>query len=149
MSKKAFGDAAGLNEAAQQIVNEMMGELQKVHSGERGDRAVAYRQKDHWAFLSLHAMAEARQKVAFNFMKQMAARLDALEAAATKSAPALAYRGVFAEGEQYAPGEIVTAGGSMWHCNEATGERPGEGAKVWTLCVKRGRDGKDLTKGEA
>jgi hypothetical protein len=59
-------------------------------------------------------------------------------------APGLEYCGVFAEGQVYTLGQIVTAGGSAWHCNEATSTRPGDGAKAWTLMVKRGRDyGKD------
>jgi hypothetical protein len=55
----------------------------------------------------------------------------------------LTYLGVFQEGKQYEVGELVTWGGSMWHCNEATELKPGEGSKAWTLAVKRGRDGKD------
>jgi hypothetical protein len=59
-------------------------------------------------------------------------------------APGLEYCGVFADGQVYNVGQIVTAGGSAWHCNEATTTRPGDGAKAWTLMVKRGRDyGKD------
>jgi hypothetical protein len=57
--------------------------------------------------------------------------------------PGLTYQGVYVEGKSYDVGELVTWGGSMWHCNEATELKPGEGSKAWTLAVKRGRDGKD------
>lgn len=67
--------------------------------------------------------------------------------------PVMIYRGVFAPGD-YVPGDTVTWGGSLWHCDSATNDKPGEqGSKGWRLAVKRGRDGKDglngkdLTKG--
>lgn len=63
------------------------------------------------------------------------------------------YRGVFTP-EAYAKGDTVTWGGSLWHCDEQTSDKPGEpGSKGWRLAVKKGRDGKDgingkdLTKG--
>lgn len=63
------------------------------------------------------------------------------------------YRGVFAPGA-YVKGDTVTWGGSLWHCDEQTSDKPGEpGSKGWRLAVKKGRDGKDgingkdLTKG--
>jgi len=69
--------------------------------------------------------------------------------------PVMIYRGVFTPGD-YTPGDTVTWGGSLWHCDEATADKPGElGSKGWTLAAKRGRDGKpgtngrDLTKGVA
>lgn len=52
-------------------------------------------------------------------------------------------RGVYVEGKSYEPGDVVTWGGSQWHCNEETTTRPGDGLKAWTLIVKRGRDGRD------
>jgi len=70
--------------------------------------------------------------------------------------PALIYRGVYEYGRRYEPGDVVTFGGSVWHCNAATGAKPDEHTddpvKPWTLAVKRGRDGKDaparVTQGE-
>lgn len=70
-------------------------------------------------------------------------RLDALEAAA-RSSKAFRYRGVYATGFSYDAGDTVTFGGSLWHCDAATSDRPGENAGAWTLAVKRGRDGKDV-----
>jgi len=53
--------------------------------------------------------------------------------------------GVHQAGARYEPGDIVTAQGSLWHCNAATSDRPGTGAAAWTLAVKCGRDGKDAS----
>lgn len=51
------------------------------------------------------------------------------------------YRGVWKEGEAYERGDMATWGGSSWHCNAATTEKPGA-SDDWVLAVKRGRDGK-------
>jgi integrin beta 3 len=58
--------------------------------------------------------------------------------------PIPAYVGVFKEGTTYRPGDMVTHGGSLWHCNDETTMKPGDGP--YTLCVKRGRDGRDAPK---
>lgn len=57
--------------------------------------------------------------------------------------PGLRFAGVYVDGKTYDLGDLVTWAGSSWHCNEPTTTKPGEGAKAWTLMVKRGRDGKD------
>lgn len=57
--------------------------------------------------------------------------------------PTMIYRGVFKDGQSYERGDMVTWGGSLWHCDDVTADKPGEGAKAWTLAAKRGRDGKD------
>lgn len=57
------------------------------------------------------------------------------------------YRGVFKEGQAYERGDTATFGGSLWHCDEPTTDKPGEASKAWTLCAKRGRDGKDANGG--
>ncbi|EOM4566589.1 phage portal protein, partial [Escherichia coli] len=43
----------------------------------------------------------------------------------TFSLPVMLYRGVFRIGETYHPGDTVTWGGSLWHCNSMTGDKPG------------------------
>lgn len=60
--------------------------------------------------------------------------------------PVQIYRGVFREGVTYQHGDTVTFGGSTWHCNADTCEKPGEGSAVWTLSVKRGRAGRSAAK---
>lgn len=60
--------------------------------------------------------------------------------------PTMVYRGVFKSGDEYLPGDTVTWGGSLWHCDEQTQDKPGEtGSKGWTLAAKRGRDGRGKT----
>jgi hypothetical protein len=62
--------------------------------------------------------------------------------------PVMIYRGVFVGGH-HQPGDTVTWGGSLWHCDFATNEKPGEpGSKGWRLAVKKGRDGKDGNHGK-
>jgi hypothetical protein len=58
--------------------------------------------------------------------------------------------GVYLEGTNYTPGDVVTWGGSLWACQAATTGRPGlvATAAAWRLCVKCGRDGKDGKPGE-
>lgn len=55
--------------------------------------------------------------------------------------PVPVYCDIYKAGEEYHPGDLVTWGGSLWHCNENTKDKPDVGP--WTLAVKKGRDGKD------
>jgi hypothetical protein len=57
--------------------------------------------------------------------------------------PVMIYRGVFKDGQTYVQGDTVTFGGSLWHCNAQTTEKPLEGRGVWQLATRKGRDGKD------
>ncbi len=50
------------------------------------------------------------------------------------------YRGVYKEGVDCDLGDMWTFGGSCWHCNAPTKDKPGSGSKDWTLAVKQGRD---------
>jgi hypothetical protein len=65
------------------------------------------------------------------------------------SLPVMLYRGVYAPGE-YSCGDVVTWGGSAWHCQaDKTISVPGKNAD-WKLMVKegqRGKDGKDGDRG--
>ncbi len=56
--------------------------------------------------------------------------------------PVPVYRNAFKEGETYQPGDMVSFGGSTWHCAKDTAAKPGD-SEDWILAVKRGRDGKD------
>jgi hypothetical protein len=51
------------------------------------------------------------------------------------------YLGAFKDGQDYEPGDFVSWGGALWHCDKATTAKPG--TDDWTLAVKKGRDGKD------
>jgi hypothetical protein len=59
--------------------------------------------------------------------------------------PVPVYCGVYKEGDEYVPGDMVTWGGSLWHCDAGTKDKPGTDG--WTLAVKKGRDGKDAKVG--
>jgi len=59
----------------------------------------------------------------------------------TVSFDQMIYRGIYRDTDHYVKGDTVTWGGSLWHCNEPTAEKPGDG-KLWTLCAKKGRDAK-------
>jgi hypothetical protein len=66
---------------------------------------------------------------------------DGTESCAVIRVPAMVYKGVFREGEEYEQGDTVTWAGSLWHCQEPTREKPAEsGVKSWRLAVKKGRD---------
>jgi hypothetical protein len=58
------------------------------------------------------------------------------------------YKGVYEVEAEYVKGDLVTWGGSIWHCNEPTNERPREGHKSWTLAVKKGRDYREPVKND-
>ena len=53
----------------------------------------------------------------------------------------LIYREVWREGE-YERGDVVTWGGSAWHCKQQTTDKPGT-SSAWKMMVKEGRAGKD------
>lgn len=57
--------------------------------------------------------------------------------------PVPIYRGVFKEPEPYELGDLVTWAGSLWHCNEPKGLKPGAPDSGWQLAAKAGRPGKD------
>jgi len=61
--------------------------------------------------------------------------------------PAVIDRGVFKEGQAYTLGDAVTFGGSLWIAQKDTGEKPDGPDTGWRLAVKKGRDGRDLTRG--
>jgi integrin beta 3 len=57
------------------------------------------------------------------------------------------HRGVYKDGKTYQRGDQVSWGGSTWHANEDTDEKP-ESSKHWQLSAKRGRDGKEGKDGK-
>jgi hypothetical protein len=67
--------------------------------------------------------------------EKLEARIAALEASDfRKSEERVSYQGVFEAGAVYEPGDVVTHGGTLWHCWERTTDRPG--TKSWQLMVK-------------
>lgn len=66
----------------------------------------------------------------------------------TFAIPSLIYRGIYRQEEKYQQGDVVTWGGSAWHCqvNDCT-SAPGKNGD-WKLMVKEGQRGKDGKDGE-
>jgi integrin beta 3 len=62
--------------------------------------------------------------------------------------PVMIYRGVFRD-QVHARGDTVTFGGSLWHCNTETADKPDDEVETWTRAVRRGRDGKNGKDGRA
>lgn len=58
------------------------------------------------------------------------------------SIPAMIYKGVYRDGQNYEVGDTVTDNGSLWTCLKPTKERPISAEKgYWQLAVKHGRQG--------
>lgn len=58
----------------------------------------------------------------------------------TFALPVMIHRGIWSE-RAFEVGDVVTWGGSMWHCDvDGATAKPGEGEKQWHLVVKKGRD---------
>ena len=55
---------------------------------------------------------------------------------------AILYRGIWREAA-FDAGDVTTWGGSAWHCQEKTSDKPGTSA-AWKLMVKEGARGKDF-----
>lgn len=53
--------------------------------------------------------------------------------------PVMLFRGPYELGRGYEPGDVVQQGGHLWHCGEATADKPGD-SKAWKLAVRRGKD---------
>lgn len=53
------------------------------------------------------------------------------------------YDGTYDQEKGYRRGDMATWGGSVWHCDEPKGLKPGTPDSGWTLAVKAGRPGKD------
>lgn len=89
----------------------------------------------------LHAEVEARVAAAVD------AEVQRRVAEAVEALPVLTYRGIYRQGETYPAGSVVTWGGSAWHANEATDQKPDDGAKsgAWQLMVKKGARGRDAS----
>jgi integrin beta 3 len=64
------------------------------------------------------------------------------EKAFTLKWPTVIYRGVWHEAD-YAAGDSVTWGGSLWIAEKDTAAKPDTAESGWKLAVKKGRDGKN------
>jgi hypothetical protein len=71
------------------------------------------------------------------------ARIAELEAKMEEQRKSFRYCGVWEARTEFRAGNFVTHNGSLWHCNATTRNVPGRDPVSWTLCCKRGADGKD------
>ena len=99
------------------------------------------------------ALARIADDAILPAIKQLQERCKALEVEAAElraknkeleaRPPALSYKGVWVEGSTYTRGECVTDHGAVWHCNLDTRSRPGTSHRDWTMCVARGKPGRN------
>ena len=72
--------------------------------------------------------------------KEIGARLAELE-----KRPVYEWKGPFVEGTEHSPGHLVQRGGNVWLCTATTTGVPGK-CEDFSLLVRSGRDGRDLTR---
>jgi hypothetical protein len=81
----------------------------------------------------LKAKQVADESALLDLLSALTERVERLE---SRQAEALRYCGIWRAGD-YTPGSLVTRSGGLWHCEQATNTRPGEGV-AWKLIVKKG-----------
>jgi hypothetical protein len=92
--------------------------------------------------VELEAVVDTMLKPDGGIFSNVLSRIETLE-----QRPAVKYVGVYDQAMAYVPGNMVTSGGSVWHCDRAcTGTRPP--GPPWTLAVKHGKDGKPADRRE-
>jgi hypothetical protein len=91
---------------------------------------------------SRHTMLDEALIFVLALAVEFKGRIAALEQRAAE--PSMKYMGAYKAEQEYTPGSTVSHGGQLWHCNRTTTDRPGDNSEAWTLCSRRGRDGKDL-----
>lgn len=75
-------------------------------------------------------------------------RADGTPLTGVFKAPVVLDCGVYRAGVTYEKGDGVTFGGSFWIAQDATSEKPGDGATKWRLAVKAGREGREGKPGK-
>lgn len=120
--------------------------------GERGEKGIDGRDgKDGKDGITIEhlkaAVTEMRAELRAEIVKSIrfSGRQWSIDGEVIATVPVPVYRGVFQSDQQYEAGDLATFGGSVWHCNNATTEKPGTNGN-WTLAVKAGRDGRDRAK---
>lgn len=115
--------------------------------GEKGDLGPAgpagERGPDGFGFDDIEVEHDGERRFTLRFV-----RGTEIKQCGTFVMPVQIYRGVHVDGRTYERGDTVTWGGSLWHCDEPTSDKPRENTKVWTLQAKRGADGRHGKDGE-
>jgi hypothetical protein len=85
------------------------------------------------------------------------AKGERVKAIGTFTLPVQIYRGIWADGKSYEPGDTVTHARHLWYCRTATALKPDaasidmatgrptgpQGRDAWKMCVRGGTDGRD------
>jgi hypothetical protein len=93
--------------------------------------------QDGLGFDELHVLRNGEREITLEFVQGERVKRFPI------AVPAVIYQGVYTSGKAYEPGDVVSFGGSGWHCNQPTDTKPGDGNATWTLAIKHGRDGRD------
>jgi len=141
-------DSARVLDVLAEAKREILTFRNEVYTSETATKTVAVQNRDLWTIHEFIAQQSLQAEHLGSLVHMLSDEIVRLKGEVSKQ-KAVIYRGVHTPGEVYDTGDMVTCGGSLWHCNEITEEKPGEGSSAWTLAVKRGRDGKDLTRGAA
>ena len=138
-----------MDELATVIVTRMKSALGPVYDRLQQAEQAALREKVDTELLITRELARDRERLAALEARPPAPGPPGADGAPGKDGPpglkgdpGMQYRGVYQEATGYDRGDVVTWAGGAWHCNEATTDKPGDGSSVWTLMVKRGRDGR-------
>lgn len=112
--------------------------------GDSRDHTVLFSQKVYdqlqGQIAELHDQAITQQTILYGYLEAAFERIDHLE----QVSRSLSYEGVWTAEREYQRGMFTTHGGSLWHCQRETQNKPGEGDHHdWVLAVRKGRDGKD------
>ena len=105
--------------------------------GEKGD--TGERGRDGLGLENLHVEQDGRNVT-------LILRAGEEEAEFNLYFPVPLYEGVYRPEQAYKSGDMVTYGGSVWHCDRDSKRAPNIANDEWTLCVKqgdKGRPGKD------
>lgn len=124
-----------LAEVTQKAIAEAIQPLQKTIEQQQ-DTIKALQDAQNLRVIDFEMSVEGNQ------LKTVVTLTDGSECDTVVDLPMMAYMGVFDAQKQYQKGELVTHGGSMWHCKQATSDKPDAGTGAWQLCVKKGRDAK-------
>lgn len=133
--KDAAGIVEALKDSGELVLTLQDGRLIRtgIRDGEKGQDG-----RDGFGFDDMDAcVLDDDRTIEFSF------RRGDEEKAFTFKWPTMIYRGVWAEGVTYQPGDVVTWGGSAHVAEKETSAKPETKDCGWRLAVKRGRDGKD------
>jgi hypothetical protein len=89
------------------------------------------------------AQVSAKASDDLRTVEVVASLTDGTEARHVVEVPAMVYRDVYSDTEQYGQADVVTHAGSMWFAlRDTLGEPPSKSPEAWRLIVKQGQTGR-------